>query len=268
MSDDAIRNDGGTILVTGATGVLGREVLARARRTGLPVRAMTRRTELPDDPGVTWVTADLKTGAGVDEALDGVTTVVHCASDVRHPKNDIPGWHHLLDSARRAGVGHIVNISIVGIDRIPYRYYRIKLEGERLLAASGIPWTNLRATQFPELLNAAFRVLSKLPVVLVPTKTACQPVDQGEVADRLVALALAAPSGQATEMGGPTVYTADDLARTWCRAVGKKRRIVAVRIPGKLGASFRSGALTTPEHATGVRTWEEYLAGKSGVTAG
>ncbi|MFE3203368.1 SDR family oxidoreductase [Embleya sp. NPDC059237] len=250
------------ILVTGATGVLGREVLNRARRAGVPVRAMTRRTALPDDPGVTWVTADLQTGTGLDAAFDGVTTIIHCASDTRRPKHDIPGWRHLLDAARRAGVGHIVNISIVGVDRIPYSYYRIKVEGERLLAESGIPWTNLRATQFPELLHKAFGVLAKAPVVLVPSKTECQPVDQGEVADRLVELALGTPAGRVPDMGGPRVYEAADLARSWLEAMGRRRRVVPVRIPGKAGAGFRAGGLVTREHAVGVRTWEEYLTTK------
>lgn len=257
------------IMVTGATGVLGREVLARARRTDLPVRALTRRSVLPDDPGVAWFTGDLATGAGLDEAFAGVRTVVHCATDIRHFKNDIPVLDHLLEAARRAGVEHIVNISIVGIDRIPYPYYRIKLEGERLLAASGIGWTNLRATQFPELLNMAFGVLSKLPVVIVPSGTDCQPVHQGEVADRLIELALGEPGkrappaggwGRVPDLAGPTVYTADRLAKDWLRAAGKRRRVLPVFISGRIGAGFRSGALTAPDRAVGKRTWEEYLA--------
>lgn len=248
------------MLVTGATGVLGREVLERVRRAGVPVRAMTRRTSLPDDPGVRWVTADLRSGVGVEAALEGVATVVHCASDTRRPKHDIPGWRNLIDAARRAGVGHIVNISIVGVDRCTYPYYRIKLQGELLLAESGIPWTSLRATQFPELLDRAFRLMLRLPCVIVPSKTPCQPVDQGEVADRLVELALGAPAGQVPEMGGPKVYDAAALARTWLAAAGRRRPVVPVHVPGAVGAAFRSGVLTTPEHAVGVRTWEEFLA--------
>ncbi|MFG2999067.1 SDR family oxidoreductase [Streptomyces sp. NPDC048340] len=262
-----MKND--AIMVTGATGVLGRQVLDRARRTGLPVRALTRRTTLPDDPGVAWFTGDLAAGTGLDEAFTGVGTVIHCATDIRHFKNDVPAFEHLLEAARRAGVEHIVNVSIVGIDRIPYPYYRIKLEGERLLEASGIGWTNLRATQFPELLNMAFGVLSKLPVVIVPTGTVCQPVNQGDVADRLIELALGEPGegappaggwGRVPDLAGPTVYTADRLAKDWLRAAGKRRPVLPVFIPGKIGAGFRSGALTAPDRAAGKRTWEEYLA--------
>ncbi|WP_329491674.1 NAD(P)H-binding protein [Kitasatospora sp. NBC_01246] len=264
-----MKND--AIMVTGATGVLGREVLDRARRTGLPVRALTRRSVLPDDPGVAWFTGDLATGAGLDEAFAGVRTVIHCATDIRHFKNDIPAFEHLLEAAARAGVEHIVNISIIGVDRIPYPYYRIKREGERLLAASGIGWTNLRASQFPELLNTAFRFLSRLPVVVVPSGTRCQPVDQGEVADRLVELALGDPAtgappaegwGRVPDLAGPTVYPADRLARDWLRAAGKRRPVLPVFIPGRIGAAFRSGALTAPDRPAGRRTWEAYLAEK------
>ncbi|MGC0419435.1 SDR family oxidoreductase [Embleya sp. AB8] len=257
------------IMVTGATGVLGREVLDRARGAGPPVRALTRKTVLPDDSEVAWFTGDLTIGAGLDEAFAGVRTIIHCASDVRHVKNDIPAFEHLLAAALRAGVEHVVNISIVGVDRIPYSYYRIKLEGERLLAASGIGWTNLRATQFPDLLDRAFGVMSKLPVVIVPSGTDCQPVHQGEVADRLLELALgdaatgAPPAGgwgRVPDLAGPTVYRADRLAKDWLRAAGKRRPVLPVFIPGKLGAAIRSGALTAPDRAAGKRTWEEYLA--------
>ncbi|MCJ0872555.1 NAD(P)H-binding protein [Streptomyces sp. AP-93] len=101
-----------TIMVTGATGTLGREVLERVRRTGLPVRALTRRTALPDDAGVDWYTGDLTTGTGLDEALAGVVTVIHCASDIRHFKNDVPGFRHLLEAGKRAGVEHVVHTNL------------------------------------------------------------------------------------------------------------------------------------------------------------
>ncbi|MFE4262861.1 SDR family oxidoreductase [Streptomyces sp. NPDC056883] len=253
-----MKND--TIMVTGATGMLGREVLERVRRTGRPVRALTRRTALPQDAGVDWYTGDLTTGAGLDAALAGVGTVIHCASDIRHFKNDLPGLRHLLEAAERAGVEHVVNISIVGVDRIPYPYYRVKLEGEQLLAASGVGWTTLRATQFPGLLDLAFGVLSKLPVVLVPSGTDCQPADPGEVADRLVELALGAPAGRVPDFAGPTVYPAARLAKDWLHAAGKRRTVLPVRIPGKVGAAWRAGHLTAPGQTLGRRTWEEYLA--------
>lgn len=253
-----MKND--TIMVTGATGMLGREVLERVRRTGRPVRALTRSAALPEDAGVDWYTGDLTTGSGLDEALAGVRTVIHCASDIRHFKNDVPGLRHLLDAGKRVGVEHVVNISIVGVDRVPYPYYRVKLEGEQLLAASGVGWTTLRATQFPGLLDLAFGALSRLPVVLVPSGTDCQPADAGEVAARLVELALGEPAGRVPDFAGPAVYSAAALARDWLRAAGKHRAVLPVRVPGKTGAAWRAGHLTAPGRAVGRRTWEEYLA--------
>jgi uncharacterized protein YbjT (DUF2867 family) len=250
------------ILVTGATGVLGRHVLERVRTTGRPARALTRRTALPDDPTVAWFTGDLAAGTGLDAAFAGVGTVIHCASDARHYKNDLPAFRHLLEAAERAGVGHVVNISIVGIDRIPVPYYRIKLEGERLLAASGTGWTNLRATQFPSLLDAVFSALAKLPVLPMLSKTPCQPVDPGEVADRLVELALGDPIGHAPEFAGPDILPLTALAQQWLQATGRHRPVLPVRLPGRLGAALRAGHLTAPERAVGTRTWQQFLATK------
>ncbi|MFJ9518746.1 SDR family oxidoreductase [Kitasatospora sp. NPDC101801] len=207
------------------------------------MRALTRRAELPVGEGLEWVRGDLLSGDGLATAFAGVRAVIHCATDIRHPKNDLPGIERLLAAARTAGVGHVVNISIVGVDRIPYFYYRIKLAGERLLADSGIGWSNLRATQFPTLLDSAFGVPSRLPgLLLVPSGTVCQPVDQREVAERLAELAQGAPVGQAPELGGPTVYPAERLAGSWLAAAGKRRRVPAVRVrdgPGPASAAAR-----------------------------
>ncbi|MEV7118121.1 SDR family oxidoreductase [Kitasatospora griseola] len=253
-----------TLLVTGATGVLGREVLRRAHGTGLTVRALTRRTTPPDVPGASgteWHTGDLLANVGLDAALIGVDTVIHCASDPRRPKDDLPAFRHLLDAAHRAGVRHLVNISIVGVDKVPLAYYRVKLEVERLLAASDLGWSNLRATQFPALLDGMLGTLARLPVLPMLSDTPCQPVHPAEVADRLVTLALGQPVGHATEFGGPEIHPATDLAAGWLRATHpRRRRVLPIRLPGRVGAALRQGCLTTPAHADGTATWADYLA--------
>ncbi|WP_033213621.1 SDR family oxidoreductase [Kitasatospora phosalacinea] len=261
------------LLVTGATGVLGREVLRHARTTGRPVRALTRRTAHPGHPTDTgtgtgtnsdtdWYTGDLTAGTGLDAAFAGVDAVIHCASDPRHPKNDLPAFHHLLDAARRAGVRHVVNISIVGVDRIPMNYYRIKLRGEQLLAASGLGWTNLRATQFPQLLDGMLGSLAKLPLLPMVSRTPVQPVHPAEVAARLVELALGEPVGRAPDFAGPETRLATDLAADWLRSTGRRRPVLPLHLPGRAGRALREGALTAPRNAYGTRSWAEYLAGK------
>ncbi|MFC8715813.1 SDR family oxidoreductase [Kitasatospora sp. NPDC057198] len=250
------------LLVTGATGVLGREVLRHARATGRPVHALTRRTALPAGDGIHWHTGDLTTGTGLDAALAGADAVIHCASDPRHPKHDLPALRHLLEAARRAGVRHVVNISIVGVDRVPMRYYRIKLQGEELLAASGLGWTNLRATQFPQLLDGMLTPLAKLPVLPMPSRTPVQPVHPAEVAARLVELALAEPAGHAPDFAGPETRPATELAADWLRARGRRRPVLPLHLPGRTGRTLRAGALTAPQNAYGTRTWEDFLTEK------
>ncbi|WP_033251400.1 SDR family oxidoreductase, partial [Kitasatospora phosalacinea] len=216
---------------------------------------------IPTAPATTrWHTGDLTTGTGLDEALTGIDAVIHCASDPRHPGNDLPAFRHLLDAARRAGVRHLVNISIVGVDRIPMRYYRIKLRGEELLAASGLGWSNLRATQFPQLLDGMLGPLAKLPLLPMVSRTPVQPVHPAEVAARLVGLALGDPVGHAPDFAGPETRLATDLAADWLRADGRHRRVLPVHLPGRAGRALRAGALTAPQNAYGSRTWAEYLA--------
>src|SRR6476660_3094104 len=91
----------------------------------------------------------LETGAGIAEAVRGVDAVMHAAS---RPGHDVAQARVLLDATRRAEVPHLVFVSIVGVDRVPLRYYRDKVEIEGLVAASGVPWTVLRASQFHDLL--------------------------------------------------------------------------------------------------------------------
>jgi uncharacterized protein YbjT (DUF2867 family) len=105
--------------------------------------------------------------------------IVHCASDSRHPETDLAAARNLIDAATRAGGPHLVNISIVGIDRMTYGYYRAKLAVEQLVVESGLPWSNLRATQFHTLIGYGARNLAKLPIVPVPARTSLQPVDVG-----------------------------------------------------------------------------------------
>ena len=83
--------------------------------------------------------------------------VVHCASNPRRPRQDLAAARNLIAAARRAGSPHVIFMSIVGVDRVPYGYYQVKLEVERLIEQSGLPWTVLRATQFHDLLCYIFQ---------------------------------------------------------------------------------------------------------------
>ncbi|MFI7219292.1 SDR family oxidoreductase [Micromonospora maritima] len=256
------------VLVTGATGRLGRVAVPRLRDEGFTVRAVSRRPR--DGAGVEWVVADLGTGAGLAEAVAGMDAVLHLASSPgrRTHEIDVLGTRRLAVAAGHAGVRHLVYVSIVGVDRVPLGYYRHKLAAEQVVAAGPVPWSVLRATQFPGFLADLLRGASRLGPVLGDPAVLAQPVDPGEVADRLAVLLLAGPSHRTEDFGGPEVLRFDEAARAWLAARGSRRPVVPLRIPGRLGRELRAGGLTTTATPTGVRTWADHLADTYGGTGG
>lgn len=166
----------------------------------------------------------------------------------------------MLEIASKAGVSHIVYVSIVGIDRAQsYPYYRVKLETERLIEGSPIPHTILRATQFYDLVLMAARALARLPVVPVPNGLIGQPMDSREVADRMVELALSEPAGRVEDVGGPEVRTVYDVVRAYLDVRETWKKALKLPLPGKTARAMRSGALTCPGNRYGRITWEEFL---------
>jgi uncharacterized protein YbjT (DUF2867 family) len=141
-----------------------------------------------------------------------------------------------------------------------FGYFASKLAAERVVADSGLPWTTLRATQVHDLFLKTAEQMTKLPVMPVPAGFRFQPADFGEVAARLVELALGTPAGLAPDLGGPRVYRMADLLRGYLRARRKHRLMVPVRLPGKAAGAVRAGANLAPERAVGHRTWEDFLA--------
>jgi uncharacterized protein YbjT (DUF2867 family) len=253
------------ILVTGGTGTLGRQVVPRLREAGCDVRVLSRRTHEAAD-GIEYVTGDLLKDEGIQAAVDGAGIIVHCAGS---SKGDDEATRNLVRAASRAGAQHLVYISVIGVDRIPlvsgvdramFGYFGCKLAAEQIVADSGLPWTTLRAAQFHDLLLMVAEQMTKLPVVPVPAGFRFQPVDAGEVAARLVELALGTPAGLAPDIAGPRVYRVADLLRGYLRARRKHRLMVSVRLPGKAARAFRAGANLAPERAVGHRTWEDFLA--------
>lgn len=165
----------------------------------------------------------------------------------------------LLSSGRRARLAHLVYISIVGVDRLPMRYYQAKLAAERALIASGMPWTILRATQFHDFALSLVKGMCAVPIALVPKGISCQPVSADEVAVRLADLAAGSPAGRAPDFGGPEITPFGELAHSYLTSVGRKSRVVALPLPGKLGRGLRSGYGLTPEHGDGLQTFAEFL---------
>ncbi|GGO86159.1 SDR family oxidoreductase [Wenjunlia tyrosinilytica] len=250
-----------TTLVTGGTGTLGRPLVRELLDAGSDVRVLSRRPA-PDATPFDWRTGDLRDGSGLDGALRGVEAVVHCASGTR---GDVDAAANLIAAAKRSGDDpHLVYISIVGVDRIPFGYYRAKLRVEELIGACGMPWTVLRATQFHDLVASAAAALSKVPPVMpVAAGFRFQPIEVEEVAARLAELTLSGvPQGRVPDMGGPQILTTGELARIYLRATGRRRTIVPVPLPGRISQAVRAGANLAPAHSDGKRTFAQFLKGE------
>jgi uncharacterized protein YbjT (DUF2867 family) len=271
------RTNDSPIVVTGGTGTLGRLVVAGLLQAGRNVRVLSRgKREVPDQfqesgRGVDFMTADLATGDGVDAAVRGAEIIVHLAGTA---KGDEDKARHLVHAASRSGAAkHLVYISVVGDERIPivsgldramFGYFASKLAAERAIADSGVPWTTLHATQLYDLTLATVQAMAKLPVIPVPSGFKFQPIDAGEVADRLVGLALGTPAGLVPDMAGPRVYPMAELVRSYLRAVGKRRLLIPVWMPGRAARAIREGANLAPDRAVGRVRWEEFLAARVG----
>jgi len=252
------------VLVTGGAGMLGRKVAKELTATGSWVRVMSRKPQPPDVPSVTeWAQADLETGQGIADAVAGIDVVVHAASSPfkRTRRIDVDGTRFLLEQARVAGVAHVIYISIVGVDRMPYDYYRAKLVAEELVQQSGIPWSLLRATQFHYLVDRFLQAMTKGPLVmLLPADLQCQSIAESEVASRLCEIAVAGPSGRLPDLGGPEVLTTGEMARVWLVRHGMQRRILPISVPGQVAQGFRRGDNTChDQRVRGHVTWSQWL---------
>ncbi|WP_067697007.1 SDR family oxidoreductase [Nocardia jejuensis] len=232
------------VAVLGGTGTLGSPVVRDLAARGHEVRVLTRTAPANPVPRTRHHAVDLTTGAGLDEALAGVDTVVDAANHigVRSTKVLVEGVRSLLAAEERAGVGHHVEISIVGCDEVPFSYYRSKVAQEQVVTGGPIPWTLLRATQFHELVDQLFTVAAKFGVE-PHGSLRVQPVDVVAVAARLADAAEAGPAGRIREVGGPAVQTLTELAAARREVLGTRRLPFPVPPLGRMARRVRDGAL-------------------------
>ncbi|WP_420112442.1 SDR family oxidoreductase [Pseudactinotalea sp.] len=254
-----------TILVTGATGMLGRAVVARLVAEGLTVRALSRHPR-PATDAVEWVVGDVATGAGLQHATAGATAVIHLASAPYRRSYtrevELGGTSRLLAEARLARVTQFVYTSIVGCDRIPWGYFRTKVAAEHLVREGPVPWTILRLGQFYDFVDQALSAMARTGVMVADRRVVAQPVDTADVASRVVATLRAGPTRTIEEFAGPEVLDLRTAAQQWLAATGKRRAMLPVRLPGELGKRFRAGHLTTQSQPRGTRPWRDYLRDK------
>lgn len=255
------------VLVTGGTGTLGREVVRAVSAAGHRAVIMSRKPAPEAGAAPRWATAHIVTGEGLNAAVADMDVVIHAASDPRgDPAADEEGTRRLAAAARAAGVRHLVYVSIVGIDRIPHPYYVRKLAAEKALAASGLPYSILRATQFHSFIDFLLaKAAAYMPLVMpLPAGYSVQPVAIEDVAARLLRALDDGPGGRLPDFGGPERLTARQAARIWQQVRGVHKPILPVPSLDAAARAFRRGYNTleadTPPENRGGLSWHEWLA--------
>ncbi|MFD9004591.1 SDR family oxidoreductase [Streptomyces sp. NPDC059582] len=239
------------IAVVGGTGLIGSQVVGRLKEQGHETTALSLST------GV-----DLLTGAGLDEALAGAEVVVNLTNSPTFDAASLAFFQtsmdNLLAASRAANVGHVVILSIVGVDEVPeLDYYRAKTLQEDLLKASGLPYSVVRATQFMEFMDATMSWTTEGNTVRLP-RTLLQPIAAADVAAAVADVAAGAPLNGTLNVGGPDVFPLEELGRITIEAKGDERQVVVDDAAGMFAVP-KGDVLTTPEGAriasTHYRDW-------------
>ena len=208
------------IVVIGGTGLIGTKVVKNLTEQGHEALAASPST------GV-----DATTGRGLAEALARAEVVVDVANS--------PSWEdaavlaffensgrNLARAESEAGVRHHVALSVVGTDRLQGSgYFRAKLAQERLIKASGIPYTIIRATQFFEFLGAIAAAEAEDGRVRLPNAS-FQPIAAEDVAKAVADAALGTPVNDTIEIAGPERLPLSDLVARYLKATNDPREVI------------------------------------------
>lgn len=241
------------IAIAGGTGTVGRRTVEAVRAAGHEPVALSR------SGGV-----DLLTGAGLDAALDGVDAVIDTVNVSTLKAGAATEFFttatgNLIAAGGRAGARHIVVLSIVGIDRMPYDYYAGKVAQERVVEASTVPWTILRATQFHEFAAQLFP-RAKLGPLHVAPRARVQPIAAREVGEHLAAIAAGPAQGRSRDLAGPREERLDDMVRAYARHTGHGGWMPSLSLPGPQMKGMRAGyALPGSDAVLGRQTFAEWL---------
>jgi uncharacterized protein YbjT (DUF2867 family) len=208
------------IVVIGGTGLIGSKTVAILRQGGHEVVAASPNS------GVNTIT-----GEGLKGALEGAQVVIDLANSPSFEDRAVleffqTSGRNLLAAEEAAGVRHHVALSIVGTDRSPDNgYFRAKVAQEKLIEASFIPYTIVRATQFLEFLGGiAAAGWDGKAVRLSPGLF--QPIAADDVAPIVAEVALAAPQNGIVEIAGPERAPFNDIVARYLKAVGDPRAVV------------------------------------------
>jgi uncharacterized protein YbjT (DUF2867 family) len=228
------------IVVIGGTGLIGKKVVMNLRQHGHEVVAASPSS------GVNTVT-----GEGLAQALAGAQVVVDVANAPSWEDNAVLAFfetsgRNLLAAEAAAGVGHHVALSVVGTDRLlASGYFRAKMAQEKLIKASPIPYTIVRATQFFEFVGGIAQSATEGQTVRVPP-VLMQPIVSDDVV--MADVAIAEPLNGTFDLAGPEPIRQDDLVRQFLNATGDARTVITDPKALYYGITVNDQSLTPGDH--------------------
>jgi uncharacterized protein YbjT (DUF2867 family) len=235
------------ILVTGATGVNGSELVRRLSARGIPVRALVRTTTkaaaLSGLPGVELAVGDMGRPESLEAALRGIERAVLISSAA---PDMVDVQSNFISAAARAGVKHVIKLSgIMPELTSPFRFARMHGEIEQRLERSGLAFTHLRAGEF---MTAYFRqvpsILAKGAIFLPMADARIASIDVGDIAEvAIITLTSPGHEGKTYPITGPEALTMSEVAERLSTATGRTIRYINVAPEDAKRAQLAADAL-------------------------
>lgn len=252
-----------TILITGGTGTLGREIVRQLLlRSDFQVRVLSSKNDARFPEAVRVVRGDLTKPSDLQDFFTEVETIIHCASNPANAQVvDVEGTRNLLKLTGRMRLNHFIYVSIVGVDQSDYPYYQSKYEAEKIISGSGLPFTILRATQFHDLvLNRLILPADRQDhaTIVLPAGMSFQSIDVRDVALKIEAVLDAGASQSTHSIGGPEVFSLEEMTRLYLDVRGKQKNIRLDPEDDSFSV-FKSGVNLCPGQKYGKIGWKQYL---------
>lgn len=242
------------ITVIGGNGLIGKKLVSDLQDGGHEVVAASRSTGI-----------DVLTGRGLTEAFRGVDVVVDVTNSPSFADADVLKFFetstgHMMTAAKAVGLPHFVALSIVGCDTISDSGYMLaKVAQEKLIRASGVPYTIVRATQFFEFVEAIAESCRVGDELRMPTQL-MQPIAADDVALALADVAVSAPANGVVDIAGPEALPMADWGRRRFHGEPREQTIVDDPQARYFGAALKHGSLVPQGKARlGAVHFEEWL---------
>ena len=242
LQESAKMNDY-SILVTGATGFIGKKLTERLSKTGYKVTAMSR-SKYPDAQNVKFVAADALELNTLSNAFKGVETAFYLLHSMEGSKKE---WAQFADREKIQAQNFLKAAENAGVKRIIYlgglvneslelsEHMRSRHEVGKILASGKIPVTELRASVIVGAEGGSYAMLrylvERLPLMVCPrwVKSTTQPIAVENVVDYLIgSMKNPSTSGKIFEIGGPDKMTYEQMMRLYSSIINRNLNIIQI----------------------------------------